>query len=336
VTLALVLIVIAGWQPVAPPTAESSAIWTEDDHAAFTDLLYHDGRFYCAFREGERHVHGRDGRIRVIASDDGLDWESVTLLARPGTDLRDPKLSVTPGGSLMLVMGGSVYEDRELVRRDPLVAFSARGRSFSGPLLARIDPSIRSANDWLWRITWHDGVAWGVVYQLREGGDSSTHLVRSDDGVRFEHVRTFAVGGMPNETTLRFDAHGRMIALMRHEGDGRLGRVGVAEAPYLEWDWARLPVRLGGPDFVILDDGRLIAGSRRYPAEDGGQTRTVIAEFDTGGSWNPLVLLPSAGDTSSPGMLIHEDELWVSYYSSHQGRTAIYLATLPLEDLVRP
>ena len=41
--------------------------------------------------------------------------------------------------------------------------------------------------------------------------------------------------------------------------------------------------------------------------------------------------VPSAGDTSYPGMLVHGGELWASYYASHEGKAAIYLARMPLK-----
>ena len=40
----------------------------------------------------------------------------------------------------------------------------------------------------------------------------------------------------------------------------------------------------------------------------------------------PLVTLPSGGDTSYSAFVWHEGLLWTSYYSSHEGKTAIYLA----------
>ena len=36
--------------------------------------------------------------------------------------------------------------------------------------------------------------------------------------------------------------------------------------------------------------------------------------------------LPSGKDTSYAGLVWHENMLWVSYYSSHEGKTSIYLA----------
>ena len=74
-------------------------IWDQAPHSAFTDILYVNGHFYCTFREAGSHVawQGDDnGKIRVIRSENGENWESVTLLEEPGIDLRDPKLSMHP------------------------------------------------------------------------------------------------------------------------------------------------------------------------------------------------------------------------------------------------
>jgi hypothetical protein len=45
-----------------------------------------------------------------------------------------------------------------------------------------------------------------------------------------------------------------------------------------------------------------------------------------GASLAPALVLPSGGDCSYPGLAFFGGRLWVSYYSSHEGRTAIYLA----------
>ena len=46
----------------------------------------------------------------------------------------------------------------------------------------------------------------------------------------------------------------------------------------------------------------------------------------TTSSYEPALTLPSGGDTSYAGMVWHDDFLWMSYYSSHEGGTSIYLA----------
>jgi len=44
-----------------------------------------------------------------------------------------------------------------------------------------------------------------------------------------------------------------------------------------------------------------------------------------------LLTLPSGGDTSYAGMVWHEGLLWVTYYSSHEEKTCIYLAKVKLD-----
>jgi hypothetical protein len=52
----------------------------------------------------------------------------------------------------------------------------------------------------------------------------------------------------------------------------------------------------------------------------------------TATSYEPVLELPSGGDTSYPGMVWHEGILWMSYYSSHEGKTSIYLARIRLPN----
>jgi hypothetical protein len=40
--------------------------------------------------------------------------------------------------------------------------------------------------------------------------------------------------------------------------------------------------------------------------------------------------MPSGGDSSYPGMVLHDGLLWMSYYSSHEGKSSIYLARIRL------
>jgi hypothetical protein len=44
------------------------------------------------------------------------------------------------------------------------------------------------------------------------------------------------------------------------------------------------------------------------------------------GELRPILELPSAGDCGYPGMVPHRGILWISYYSSHEGKARIYLA----------
>lgn len=108
-------------------------IWGRAGHSAFTDLVRFRGDLYCAFREGSGHIPGRNGVIRVIRSEDGMNWESVALLQERHVDLRDPKLSVTPDGRLMLNTGASYYHGSQRRRIESRVAFYDPEQSRFGP-----------------------------------------------------------------------------------------------------------------------------------------------------------------------------------------------------------
>ena len=74
---------------------------------------------------------------------------------------------------------------------------------------------------------------------------------------------------------------------------------------------------------IRLPDGHIVAAVRLY---DGG-ARTSLTWLDPdAGKLIEFLKLPSGGDSSYAGLVWHEGLLWVSYYSSHQGKTSIYLA----------
>ena len=189
-------------QPAASPTIVSvTRIWDGGAHNAFTDLIRWRDRWYCTFREGDAHVGG-DGRIRVLVSTDGERWTSAALVGETGIDLRDPKLSITPDDRLMIVAGGSVYEGKRYLGRQPRVMFSRDGTTWSDP------ERVLEEGDWLWRVTWHDGRAYGASYKTLPGpsAESALTLVSSADGRTFDRIASLSVPGMPNETTLRLHA----------------------------------------------------------------------------------------------------------------------------------
>lgn len=289
-------------------------IWDEAAHSAFTDLVRFQDAWFCTFREGDGHVRG-DGAIRILHSADGETWTSAALLAEAGIDLRDPKLSVMPDGRLMMLAGGSVYRDGEYQGRQPRVAFSEDGFDWTEPV------RILDEDDWLWRVTWHEGIAYGVSYQTGEDGTEAV-LFRSEDGLAYEKITRWDIPHSPNEVTLRFDADGAMIALVRRERGDQQAWIGRSEAPFTDWAWHPAGMRFGGPEFIILPDGTMWAGGREYG--EGGAT-TVLAHMTLEGL-TPVLTLPSGGDTSYPGMVWHEDALWMSYYASHEARSSIYLA----------
>lgn len=316
--LALTFASTAGAQPAPAPTIVGvSRIWDGGAHNAFTDLIRWRNRWYCTFREGDDHVGG-DGKIRVLASEDGEKWTSAALIGESGIDIRDPKLSITPDDRLMILAGGSVYEGKQYRGRQPRVIYSSDGTTWSTP------QRILAEGDWLWRVTWHEGRAYGVTYRTdpKSSSEWQAVLVSSADGRVYQEVTTFAIAGRPNETTLRFTPDGEMVAMVRREAGDRFAWLGRSRAPYTTWTWRELAHQVGGPNFIRLSNGEWWATGRSYP----GGPKTVVARLTLDAGYEPVLTLPSGGDTSYAGMVWHDGLLWVSYYASHEGKTAIYLA----------
>ena len=207
-------------------------IWNKAPHNAFTDLVRFNDRWFCVFREGAGHV-SPDGALRVLSSDDGQQWESAALVTSEDSDLRDAKITVTPDGRLMLA-GAEAVETSTGRHHQSLVWFSADGTNWS-PKRKVGDP-----DNWLWRITWHNGKAYGFGYGC--GTDSrGLRLFRSSDGRTFETMidRINVEGTYPNETSIVFLPDDTAYCLLRQDGQPKSGYLGTSRPPWM-WRTARI------------------------------------------------------------------------------------------------
>jgi len=264
---------------------------------------------------GKAHRTSRpDGALRVLTSQDGDNWESAALIASPTSDLRDAKITITPDGQLMLSGAGALQRQSKHTHQS-LAWFSKDGHNWSD----RHD--IGDPDFWLWRVTWHKDTAYGIGYGC--GKDQSVRLYSSKDGKKFDTLveRLFDVG-YPNESSLVLTRHLLLPPAPRRQAKQRPARyfaaalyeVGVegsghedrraADAAAAGWALDR-----GGA--VVRRDGSHVAGLGSI------RRRARLREF---------LKLPSGGDTSYAGLVLHDGLLWVSYYSRHEGKTSIYLA----------
>ncbi len=300
-----------------PQLIDVKRIWDRGHHNAFTDLIRFKGKFYCVFREAQSHV-SNDGAIRVLASKDMKSWTSAALVKHADGDLRDPKISITPGGRLMLATA-LAPRAKGPVKHHSMVHTSSNGSAWSEPTI------IGDPNVWLWRVCWR-GKREALSVGYGTGDERFIRLYRTTDGLKYETVAPKLLpDGYPNESSILFDADGTAHCLLRRDEADKEGMFGVSKPPYKEWAWRKLGARIGGPHMIRLADGRLLAAVRLYD----GKTRTSLCWIHDKGI-EEFLPLPSKGDSSYPGLVIHKDHLYVSYYSSHEGKTSIYLATVRL------
>jgi hypothetical protein len=285
------------------------------EHNAFTDLVRFKDRWYCVFREGKDHV-SPDGAVRILTSDDGDEWDSAGVLSMPAADLRDPKLAIAPDGKLML-SAASVRQTKEGKLHQTMAWRSTDGKDWNEAA------EIGEPNFWLWRVTWHKDKAYGIGYGTR-GDNQFVRLYQSRDGRKFETlVPSLYAEGYPNESSLLFLDDDTCYCLLRRDGQPNSGLLGIAKPPYTEWKWKNLGQRIGGPHMMRLPDGRIVAAVRLI--EGGVRTSLCLLDPEKG-TLDEFLKLPSGGDTSYAGLAWHDELLWVSYYSSHDGKTSIYVA----------
>lgn len=300
-----------------PVLIESKRIWDKAPHNAFTDLLHFEGRWYCVFREGAAHV-SPDGALRVVTSANGEKWESLALIESPTYDLRDAKITATLDGRLM-INGAGMIADAE-VRYYSMCWFSADGGRTWDEGRQIGDPGF-----WLWRAHWHQGAVYSMGYSTeRDRTTRKLRFYRSRDGRSYETlVKQVSAPAGCGEDKILFLKDRSAICLLRHETGDKMAQLGTSTPPYTEWQWRDLNLRIGGPNMLQQPDGRILAVTRLYR----GGTRTSLSWLDPENATLTEVLrLPSGGDTSYAGMVLHAGVLWISYYSSHEGKASIYLA----------
>jgi hypothetical protein len=312
---------------VTVEVTEVKKIWDHGPHNAFTDLAFWKDQFYCAFREGRGHV-STDGRIRVLSSKDADAWTSAGLIELAGYDLRDAHLSVTPDNRLMLLGGAAPRQkDDESAPTGSFVAFLGKGTDWTKPQIV-VEPG-----RWLWCVTWHEGKAYGVSYPA-PNGSPYIDLLTSRDGLAWQPLVPKLYGvGFPNEVTLRFDQSSTCYALVRRDkqGDQPYSAIlGISKGDYTQWQWHDLGPEFngfGGPNLLQLPTGQWLAAGRMH--QDGAHT--ALCRLDvTNHKMTKLLKLPSGGDTSYPGLLWHNDLLYITYYSTHEAKTSIYLAKVKI------
>jgi len=319
VTCLLLLVAASTSLAKEPELVSARKIWDKAPHNAFTDLVRFKGAWYCVFREGKGHV-SPDGALRVLTSADGDKWESAALIESPTSDLRDAKITVTPDNQLML-SGAEAIPTKPSKTHQSLTWFSADGRKWSEGY------KVADENFWLWRTSWHGDSAYGVGYGTA-GNQGTIRLYKTKDGKSYTtHVKSLLDGSYPNESSIIFLKDDTALCLLRRDGGSKTGLLGQSKPPYKDWTWKDLKVRIGGPIMLQIPDGRFVAAVRLY---DGGARTSLCWIEPESGKLTEFLKLPSGGDTSYPGLVWHNDMLWISYYASHEGKTSIYMAKVKI------
>lgn len=300
------------------------SVWNRPKHNAFTDMCLFKDQLFISFREATDHM-GIDGGVRIISCDFSGKVINTTLIKIHNCDLRDPKLTITPDGKLLMTAYSRCYSKHGKWRYSrSLCWFSLDGLSWSG------SHWFAEKNWWVWRIRWQQGQAYGLAYNRAQ---QQLNLYAGNPLRTFEcinpNVMSLATHGLgyPNESDLCFMQNGDLYAVVRRDADSFTAQIGHAKAPYRRWRWFDLGEYIGAPVILAKDQKNVFVCGRAWLNK---RFKTALWNLNLETKKLQLIdVLPSGGDCSYAGMVQHDGQLYVSYYSSHiDNQSHIYLAQL--------
>jgi hypothetical protein len=263
----------------------------------------------------------------------------------PGRDLRDPHFLVFDDKLFIYSAAWKIIDDsppheRDLKQLNSYLVYSQDGENWSQPQAAK-----GTKEHFVWRTGTYGGKAYmsskkycatGLKYAPREDMNGrKSFLLESSDGFEWKE-KSIIQEYRGDETSFLFKENGDVIALSRVlELDTKWrklpSQLSYSSPPYDKWTNIDLNERVESPVLFKLGDEYMAAGRWFTPDStcEGG-IRISMAVFYLRD--NKLCLareLKSKGDSSYPGFVsFGENRGLLSYYSSHEGSTSIYIAEI--------
>jgi hypothetical protein len=295
---------------------------------AFTDITFFDDQFFLVFRESDQHAYGQDGIIHIYNSSEGTEWSLTKAISVEGVDLRDPHFAIN-NDKLYLYVHGSKYDNQTLTEFSDYRLEYNDINTWQEPENIFLDnnsdtsSSILGNEAWPWRITWHNSNAYTIGYN----GFDIFDVYKSQNGINFERQNAITdLPFLPTEARIRVNDNDEFFSIVRRiDGTTILGKT---FDPEIEWNWfGEIPfVNFRGPNFVITDSNKMIFSGGFY-------SWVYLGVYDINdNTFEQLLDIPSFGDGSYPGMVIKDDFLWLSYYTSFENDegSSVYVAKINL------
>lgn len=314
------LLVFPPFPAWAAETAEPISVRklvADGKHNAFTALTRFKDAYWLAFRSAKDH-NSQDGEIVLLRSTNGDDWTEANRFNFVPDD-RDPQFLVTTDRLILFspAMNGSTLTT--------FAVYTTDGQKWSEPQTAYEPQFI------LWKPLARGDHYLATAHKKVEGNDGGktreVHLIRSSDGLKWEKVSTIRAGNWESETTLLAGPGDKLTAFIRTKYSIP-GHIIESSPPYQEWSQRPAGIHLSG-HAVRTFQGVTYLLSRTF--DEAGKNAGTTIYIYADGKPIPYCVLPSGGDCAYPEAVQIGNEMLVSYYSTHEGTTNIYLARVPLK-----
>lgn len=322
----------------APATIQVGPIQTvcqDENHNAFTDLFRYRGRYYLAFRScRDGHAVAGTARVVILSSEDAEDWTEAFSFTVAGRDPRDPHFIEFKGSLFVYTGTWLVPEDGQPLNLNDHLGYAVwteDGKDWKAPRLLE-----GTYGHYLWRAAVYGERAYlcgrrrsvfeSEIESEREPLTIESAMLESDDGLVWR-FRAFFAEEYGDETAVLFEQDGSILAIVR-DGEGKRARVCRSAPPWEAWSRTPLDRNVGGPLLARWGDRYLVGGRKQNADREPRMALYWLVDDEL----VEVAELPSGGDCSYPGFVqLDEDRALLSYYSSHEGPTSIYLTELRLQ-----
>ncbi len=310
-------------------------------HNANTDMIEWKGSYYLIYNQEPYQMGSPLSKLVLLNSSDMKSWQLVRTINNPGEDIRDPKLAVIGTRLFIYFLKNAGFI------ADPYATsyqYTDDGITWSSTT------DIQGQDGWLmWRPKTFDGVTYYTPTYWHEHGKSK--LIKSTDGISWTNVSMINEGAGNDETDCAFYPDGRMLVTARLEGtaDTAIGSldagtlIAVASPPYTTWAYTVSTLtRLDGPNLFNIS-GQIFAFGRYQLERDVFFTqlgssfsnkRTALYSVEPD-KLTYISDVPSSGDTSYAGVVIHDGQIYASYYTSDINKDFGWLLGMLLPSNIR-
>ena len=294
----------------------------EGRYVAFCDAIKFEGKYYCVFREGENHAAYHDwhknGFLKIMSSNDLINWSEELDIKDDNWDLRDPCFCVV-GNRIYLYYGYYSFATPYPPQKTGVSVLEL----VEGKLSVKKTEKVDIGNDsfyWLWKV-YYDGSSFlGAAYDL----EAPLLYVTSKDGIHFEKQSEIVVKG--DETSLDELPDKRRVAIIRNITPKSNALLAISSPPYDSWVSYELNEMIESPESFIYNDEIYVLGRSKYGMSmfkidvERKKALPVYNFFAYGGY----------GDCGYPGVILEDNNLDVLYYAVNPltEETAIYQTNL--------
>jgi len=283
-------------------------------HSIFTQnsgffplALKHKDTVFVYCRTGTGHL-GLNGKIMMLASSNGTDWEQRGIIAREGSDIRNPSAFIFPNGEMLLaVYRYDVYdkngfsspsENKSPNKRDTLIYSS----NDSGYTWKEVNADFSRVNNKIGKVSPHGSMFMFDNQLLMAGhsGEGAFLLSSKDKGVTWEIFSKIASDLL--EPFVLKTADNKLLAVLRSGRKSKWAEAAVISS-FSNGQWIE-PAAITEPmqhpaNLLLLSDGRILLS---YSDRNYNNQRILLKiSGDNGCSWSKEIQLGESFNNSDFG-----------------------------------